>query len=503
MTIKKSLLLSNILLIGIPILFFVIYGAILFSSIGNRHWTSLNELFEGDENIHSANSLLYAYSNEIASYDWDRYFELGDNAKDFLKKEEDKDFFKQTEILNKLESELLRLGYSFRVQKDGKTLYGTLKNTPALQNFIEQTKDMDNTIVSSKEEAYIKQTYNNVIVYAEKDFRNTPPRPSYIFQYIFEALIYFLASLLLIIVVVNTAITKINSKMVLAPLNKLHHATDQIAQGNFDVKIDYKKDDEFLQVYKSFDNMRESLKMSVQERIEIENFRKTLIADISHDFRTPLTSIKGYVEGLIDNIANTQEQKKRYYKAIYTSTIDLENLVNNLATLSKHDNKTFVFKQKEIDIISYINNFVEIRENEMLQKNIHICVHHKMHTPHIVNLDTNEFSRVLLNIIENSSKHRAHEKVHISIITKADGDAIIISIADDGEGVSEASLEKLFLRFYREDSSRDRSSQGHGLGLAIAKQIIEGHNGTIEAQNDNGLKMILTLPLIKKLRIEG
>lgn len=497
MTIQKKLLVSNILLILIPIVFCAVFGMIVFDKIGNRHWIALENMFRSETNVYSAQSLLYAYSFELENYDWKDYFIITDGNKKYTQEKYGYPFFAQTQMLNRLESDLKNLGYSFRVVRDEQIVYNTLKNSTALYTFIEQTESRENALVTNPANSFIKQTHNNVTIYAMYDSPDHPSETTYLRRYIFSIIIYFFLFLLFMIIAVNTVISKINEKMILTPLKKLQYATEEIKNGNFDIQIDYTKDDEFLRLCESFDDMRKHLKDSVQERLETEEYRKTLIADISHDLRTPLTSMKGYIEGLIDNIAQTKEKREQYYKAIYTSTLDLENLVDNLTVLSKMDTKSFVYNKTETNIISYIDTFARSRQEEMQQKNILLQVRHESTYPISVYIDEDEFVRVILNITENSFAYRVRDSVCITIATKQKDDTVIISISDDGNGVQEKSLDKIFHRFYREDKSRSQFSGEHGLGLAIVKQIILGHDGNVYAENDGGLKIIITLPVIK------
>ena len=305
-----------------------------------------------------------------------------------------------------------------------------------------------------------------------------------------------LLSAVVIIVLINSYLTARIAKSILVPLDLLRYGSNQIKEGNLDFELEYRGKDEFEQVCADFDEMRQRLKDSVEIQLKYEADKQELVAGISHDLRTPLTVIKGYVEGLRDGVANTQEKQEKYLEMIYKKACDMDSLVDNLFLFSKMDTEHYPFHFKTTEINRYLDDFFEQSKEEFLHKGLKISFESKCTDMVYVKLDREEMYRVLTNILENSVKYKTKEFGEVSAeLNKADG-RIILTIADDGPGVQIDDLTKLFTRFYRGDPSRSNSHEGSGLGLAIAKHIVSAHEGIISAQNHQGLEISITLPVV-------
>ena len=223
----------------------------------------------------------------------------------------------------------------------------------------------------------------------------------------------------------------------------------------------------------------------MQTKEEIEQSRKKMTAGIAHDLRTPLTSIKGYVEGLMDGIANTPEKQERYLNTIYSSAKDMENLLDELLTLSRFEEGKIKLEQIRIDIVQFLREYL----NERPQDNRAVITF----TPPSykgsldVMLDPNRFSRVLNNIISNAIKYSSTaRKPRIDISLEVYDKSVIIALKDNGIGISDENLKHIFESFYRADQARTRVQDGSGLGLAVCKEIVELHNGHIWATSKEG-----------------
>ena len=275
----------------------------------------------------------------------------------------------------------------------------------------------------------------------------------------------------------------------------MSYGADQIKRGNLDFDMKYEAEDEFMQVCSDFDEMRMRLKESVQSKLKYEENRKELVAGISHDLRTPLTVIKGYVEGLIDGVANTPEKQKKYLNTIFHKACELNNLVDSLFLFSKLDTGKYPFKFDIIDIGEYINGFYKLAREEFLKRDMHIKYKNMITENTPVKIDCREIDRVLTNILENSAKYNVCENKESSIVLYNENKNVVLEISDNGQGVDEKIIGKLFESFYRGDPSRARSDQGSGLGLSISRYIIEAHGGKIEAFNRGGLTIKIILPV--------
>ena len=193
--------------------------------------------------------------------------------------------------------------------------------------------------------------------------------------------------------------------------------------------------------------MRLRLKDSVDSQLKYEEDRKQLVVGISHDLRTPLTAIKGYVEGLIDGIANTPEKQRKYLNTIYTKACDMDILVDRLLLFSKLDTGNFPFKFDKINMKEYMNNFYKHMKDEFYEKDAEFFFENKCSDLCTVKLDSQEMNRVLLNIVENSVKYKGDNKTKVKMTVDEKEDSVIIELSDNGNGVEEEELSNLFVSF--------------------------------------------------------
>lgn len=303
---------------------------------------------------------------------------------------------------------------------------------------------------------------------------------------------------IIIFTITNAILTSRISQSIIKPLELLSYGADQIKNGNLDFDMTYESDDEFNQVCSDFDEMRMRLKETVQSNLKYEEDRKELVAGISHDLRTPLTSIKGYVEGLRDGVANTPEKQKKYLDTIFNKACDMNSLVDSLFLFSKLDTGKFPFKFDIINVKDYIEEIYYMEKDDYQRKGLDITYTCELCNDVYSKIDCQEIKRVILNILNNSVKYKVKETAKGNIYLYEKDDNIVFEISDDGEGIDESILKKIFVSFYRADPSRTNPNKGSGLGLAIAKYIVQAHDGSITAFNNNGLTIQITLPKVKK-----
>jgi signal transduction histidine kinase len=303
---------------------------------------------------------------------------------------------------------------------------------------------------------------------------------------------------IVIIAITNYFLTKYIVKSITGPLGILSGGVNLIQQGNLDYRIDYASQDEFSIVCADFNLMAQKLRESVELREKDEANRKELIAGISHDLRTPLTSIKAYVEGLLDGIAATPEMQRNYLETIRAKAENIDQTVDKLFTFSKLDMGEYPFYPEILDIGEELAKFSEATFGEYESKGLILKIAGNIRNSY-VKVDPLQFRNVLTNILENSVKYRDKETGTIEAVCFRQGEDVCITFADDGPGVPEEALGKLFEIFYRGDASRNNPSKGSGLGLAISAKIIEMSGGHIRAENipEGGLKIIITLPVVK------
>ncbi len=295
-------------------------------------------------------------------------------------------------------------------------------------------------------------------------------------------------------------ISFITTKTIVGPIEELTIGANEFSKGNFDYEIKYKSRNEIGQLADSFNEMRLRLRESIEERNRADQKQKEMIAGIAHDLRTPLTSVKGYLEGLRDGIADTPEKRDRYMEIIYNSTIDTEKMLDDLLAISKFDIGAVSLNCEKVNIPDFIEFAGEL--GEMLEKNdFDFEIIDKTRTSPNLYVDTDNFIRVINNIISNSIKYRRPDVKGKIVLTISEyKHTVIFEMKDNGMGVDKESLPRIFDTLYRADKARTNVRNGTGLGLAVCKQIVEMHGGLIWAQSEfgNGLSIFISLPIYKE-----
>jgi histidine kinase len=275
---------------------------------------------------------------------------------------------------------------------------------------------------------------------------------------------------------------------------QLKNAVHEIKKGNLDFKITKNLNDELGELSDAFDQMRIKLKESNILKEKYEENRKNLISNISHDLKTPMMSIKGYIQGIKDGVADTPEKINKYIDTIYEKAKTMEVLINELFLFSRLDLQKEEFHFQKIDIIDFLEDCVEDLDFDLKKIGGAIFFHHDIEHAY-VNADIQKLKRVVLNIIDNAVKYQSEQPIRIHICAMQNDDKIIIEIQDNGRGISKEHLPFIFNRFYRGDPSRNTQISGTGLGLAISKQIIEQHGGEmwVESIEHQGTRLFFSL----------
>ena len=279
-------------------------------------------------------------------------------------------------------------------------------------------------------------------------------------------------------------------------INDLARAADYIRADNLDFEVMGSEYDEIDMLCNNFDMMRKELKRAREREKYMKKERNMLLANISHDLKTPITSIKGYVEGIQDGIADTPEKMKRYLDTIHTKAEVIDDLVNNLSVFSKLELSRLIFEFKEGDINSFMRDFVDDYRLDLEKNGIKLETDIPIDEV-IVRMDYEKISRVFSNLIDNAVKYRSEDNPTLSVSTMCSDGGVYVNISDNGIGIDENELKNVFDGFYRVDSSR--SIKGSGLGLGIAKQIVEKHGGKIWLKSDGlgkGTTAVVFLPKI-------
>ncbi|WP_461206717.1 HAMP domain-containing sensor histidine kinase [Clostridium sp. DL1XJH146] len=301
-----------------------------------------------------------------------------------------------------------------------------------------------------------------------------------------------------ILILTQVVLTYFVSKSIVTPLNKLKDASEEIKNGNLDFEIGIKckkSNNEITELSNSFEEMRIKLKESLSAQKQYEENRKELISNISHDLRTPITSIKGYIQGIKDGIADSPEKMDKYIDTIIAKADHMDNLINDLFLFSKLDLKKVDFNLCKLDFTDYLEDCTEELGFDLLKKNIQF-VYTKPKGKIFVYADGQQIKRVITNIVSNSVKNVDLDKSPLIELSVEDKEEyIIVKIKDNGRGISKEALPYIFERFYREDTSRNINTGASGLGLAISKGIVEYHTGEIwaESQQNIGTEILFTL----------
>jgi histidine kinase len=301
---------------------------------------------------------------------------------------------------------------------------------------------------------------------------------------------------LLILVITNGLLTYFMSKSIIKPIDRLKKAARSIKNGNLEHTITAVRMDEIGQLTADFEEMRLQLKESFEIQKQYEENRKELIAHISHDLKTPITSIKGYIEGIRDGVADTPEKRARYIQTIYSKAVDMDHLIDELFLFSKLDLGKAPFQFEAVDMKNYLEDFLEELSFDLTKMNVALDYHIHPKGSFLVKADREKLKRVLSNIINNSLKYMDKVEKKLNVTLSSSSEAIEIVITDNGPGIPEESLPLIFNQFYRAEQSRSKLTGGSGLGLSIARMIVEEHQGTIKVESklNTGTKISITLP---------
>ena len=275
------------------------------------------------------------------------------------------------------------------------------------------------------------------------------------------------------------------------PIKKLQVAAQNIKDGNLDFTIEAESTDEIGELCKSFEEMRERLKESTEEKLKSEKENKTLISNIAHDLKTPITAVKGYAEGLLDGVADTPEKQEKYLRTIYNKANEMDTLINELTLYSKIDTNRIPYNFAKINVAEYFNDCVEEIGLDLEAKNIGLAYFNYVDEQTLIIADPEQLRRVINNIVGNSCKYLDKQKGLINIRIKDVGDFIQVEIEDNGRGIAARDLPYIFDRFYRADASRNSATGGSGIGLSIVKKIIEDHGGKIWATSKESIGTVM------------
>lgn len=286
-------------------------------------------------------------------------------------------------------------------------------------------------------------------------------------------------------------------KRILVPLDKLQTATKKIADGDLDYQLDERDFSEIPFLFKDFERMRIKLKEDEEEKKLSEDAAKELVSNISHDLKTPLTAIRGYVEGILDGVASSPQKTRDYLNTIYNKTNDMTSLIDELLYYSQVAEKYMSYKYEKIYVKDFFDEYVKdlYLELETIKIKFEYIVNVGRST--VIDMDKEQIKRALNNIVSNAVKYMDKKEPEIHFRVTETSDAINIQISDNGRGIDEKDLPHIFERFYRSDVSRNTKLGGSGIGLSIVKKVIENHEGSVVAMSKPGVGTEVSIELKK------
>lgn len=292
-------------------------------------------------------------------------------------------------------------------------------------------------------------------------------------------------------------LTWLVSRSMLRSLRQLGAGVRNIAEGNLDFEMQARGKDEVADVVRAFEQMRLRLKSSIDGQLRMEENRRELVAGISHDLKTPVTAIKGYVEGLIDGVADTQDKKERYLKTILDKTQVLDRMIDDLFLFSKLDLGKMPFHFETVDAFRYWSDLAEETRLDLSERGFDVSCEVAVPEGLTMRLDRLMIRRVQHNLAENAAKYGDKPVMTVRLMVRVLVNRLVVTMEDNGCGIPAAELERVFDRFYRADAARNSDTGGTGLGLQIARQIVEEHGGDIRIESEVGrfTRVIWTLPL--------
>lgn len=306
--------------------------------------------------------------------------------------------------------------------------------------------------------------------------------------------VVLIAAILIALIVTNHFLTRFVFRKIEAPLDILARGVQEIGAGNLDYRIIYDGRDEFAPICAEFNEMALRLKRSVEETQRQEESRKELMAGISHDLRSPLTSIQAYVEGLLDGVATTPEKQQAYLRTIKTKAEEIQRMVSQILQFSKMDLENYPMQMEPLNLDEELAALLEVVAPEYEAKGLAVRIAQTEPAPVVA--DAELLRRIVVNILDNSLKYKSAATGHAEVTVRAEDNKVVLTIADDGPGVAPEALPKLFDVFYRSDPSRHNPNQGSGLGLAIIAKGVTRMGGRVRAYlvEPHGLAIDIVLP---------
>lgn len=477
MTIKKRLAVSNVLMLLVPIgiTILIALGGLALIWFTIAHGTGVG--FEDSETFNQASIGISELVEESLE----------------LPTPEDR-----LDALNMISSFLDRGAMSLVVTADGDIYYeyGEGRTLLTNSNLIEAAHILGNegTISSGNQNLFVHEVNFHEIDYVVY-LSNTQRHLSHTTLKIavFITAVVLLLGICLSVFFTDRFLIRFVFRHIEGPLEMLADGVGQISLGNLDYRLEYHGNDEFLPVCEDFNHMAEKLKESVERSRREEESRKELMAGISHDLRSPLTSIQAYVEGLLDGVASTPAAQRKYLMTIKTKAEELERMVARILAYSRMEMEAVTRNAEIFQLDEYLKSELDAVAPDYTERGLTIT--HQL-VPFCIKADKEELRQLLSNIADNSLKYKTKKHGTLNITMEDRGQTCLLCFTDDGPGVPEEALPKLFDVFFRTDPSRSDRAKGSGLGLSIVEKTVRRMGGRVWAENtpQSGLMIAMELP---------
>lgn len=470
MPLKKRLFRSNMTILFLALaslMFLVILIAALFEDAFLDGFESMDNA-ELDENMHSVREII----NQENTEDW-----------------------------NQLEQEIQKYGYKLLVLKDNEVVYGNHKKEE--EELLKEFDVASHAHTTPEPEIYYHQKATVVGKYAAESseyvmaihfskgewwvstFRNS-------FAVFIAAFILIGAAAIVVLLTLSSFFTRRMARKIMEPLDALVRGAGRIKEGNLTEDIVYKGDEEFENVCDTFNSMQKTMSGDRAQQLKNEKARRDMITGISHDLRTPLTSIQGYIKGILDGVADTEEKKSAYLQTAYEATGEMNVLLQKLFEFSRMESGQMPFHMVRGDLAEFAASYTAQREGVTDKEKVEISFVKDAEVLPEIQMDIEQIRRIFDNLLENSVKYAGIIPVKIRIHIYELESSVVMEWSDNGKGVPQEKLENIFERFYRCDESR--TEKGSGVGLYVVKYIVEQHGGEITAQNREGLMVKMSFP---------
>lgn len=315
-----------------------------------------------------------------------------------------------------------------------------------------------------------------------------------VFGTFFLAVLVTGAAAIGVLLLLASVFTRKLTRVVMEPVELLVAAAERIQEGNLEEEIVYRGEAEFEHVCRVFNGMQRTMRKDREQRARNERARIDMVTGISHDLRTPLTSIQGYIKGVLDGVAGTEEKRETYLKTALEAAQEMNVLLQKLFDFSRMESGQLQLHLVPVDLAEYTAAYVAQKEAALETSEVRISFRAALEVLPEVMLDVEQMRRIFDNLLENSRKYAGVRPVCIDVSLVETRREIVLQWKDNGAGVPEDKLPRIFERFYRCDESR--KEKGSGIGLSVVQYLMERHHGRVTAQNEGGLKLCLYFPKV-------